>query len=144
MAASAGDSGVTPPSSPNRPANRPLSQVRCSGVNGAFSGRKDGIGGRGVMLMPPPPATIGFERVDLMAAREGEEAFLARGAVREIGLEDALDGLRRVLRLHVAIELAAERGIGPEAAADQDVIALDRVALLARPAPCRRAGRSRT
>ena len=33
-------------------------------------------------------------------------------------------------RLDVAIEFAAERGIGAEAAADQDVIALDRVALL--------------
>ena len=33
-------------------------------------------------------------------------------------------------RLDVAIELAAERGVRPEAAADQDVIALDRVAVL--------------
>ena len=49
-----------------------------------------------------------------MAAREGEEAFVARGAVREIGLEHPLDGLRRVVRLDVAIDLAAERGVGPK------------------------------
>src|ERR1039458_6064701 len=72
----------------------------------------------------------GLERVDFMAAREGDEGLLARGAVGQIGLEDALDRLRRVYRLDVAIELAAERGIRAEAAADQQVIALDRVAVL--------------
>ena len=91
---------------------------------------KDGIGGRGVMLMQRLRGRPCLERVDLVPAREGDEAFLARGAVREIGLEDALDRLRRVLRLDVAIKLAPERGIGPEAAADQHVIALDRVGLL--------------
>ena len=39
-------------------------------------------------------------------------------------------GARRVLGLHVAIDLAAERGVRAEAAADQDVIALDRVVVL--------------
>ena len=39
---------------------------------------------------------------------------------------------RRVLRRDVAIELAAERGVRPEAAADQNVIALDRIVVLAR------------
>ena len=51
--------------------------------------------------------------------------------MREIGLQDAFDRLRRILGLHVAIELAPERGVGPEAAADQDVIALDRIGVLA-------------
>ena len=40
-----------------------------------------------------------------------------------------LDDLRRVLGLHVAIEFAADRGIRAEAAADKDVIAVDRIAL---------------
>ena len=51
--------------------------------------------------------------------------------MREIGLQDALDRLRRILRLHVAVKLAAERGVWSEAAADQDVIALDRIGVLA-------------
>ncbi len=55
FAASAFDSGVTLSSSEIMPANRPLSQVRCSGVNGADSGISDGIGGRGAMLILPPP-----------------------------------------------------------------------------------------
>src|SRR5580700_130115 len=66
-----------------------------------------------------------------MAAREREETFLRRGAVGNVGLEDALDGLRRVLRLDVAVDLAAERRVRPETAADEHVIALDRVAVLA-------------
>src|SRR6266446_1135399 len=71
----------------------------------------------------------GFERVDLMTACEGQECLLRRGAIREVGLERALDGLRRVLSFDVAVELAAKRGIGAEAAANVDVVALDRVAL---------------
>src|SRR5262249_62386424 len=61
---------------------------------------------------------------------EGEEASRRRGPVREIGLEHALDGRRRILGLDVAIELAAEHRIGAETAAGEDVIALDRVAVL--------------
>src|ERR1039458_10026457 len=72
----------------------------------------------------------GLERVDFMAARKGDEGLLARFTVRQIGLEDALDRLRRIVRLDVAIELAAERSIRAEAAADQQVIALDRIAVL--------------
>src|SRR5277367_832170 len=70
------------------------------------------------------------ERIGLMALGEGEEALLRRGAVGHVGFEDALDLLRGVLRLHIAIDVAAERRIGAEAAADQDVIALDRIAVL--------------
>ena len=65
-----------------------------------------------------------------MPAGEGEEGLVGRGAMREIGLEHALDRARRVLGLHVAIDLARQRRLGPEAAADQDVVALDRVAVL--------------
>ena len=38
------DSGVTAPSSEASPAKKPLSQVRCSVVNGALSGMSCGIG----------------------------------------------------------------------------------------------------
>ncbi len=92
---------------------------------------KDGIGGRGRHAHAAASSSaIAFERVDLVAAREGEEALLRRRAMREIGLEHALDRARRVLRLDVAIELAAERRLRAEAAADQHVIALDRIGVL--------------
>ena len=67
-----------------------------------------------------------------MPARESEERFFRRGAVREIGFEDARDRGRRLLGDDVAVELAAERRVRPEAAADQDVIALARVVILVR------------
>src|SRR5438477_13171823 len=72
----------------------------------------------------------GFEYVELMAAREGQECFLRRCAMGEVGLEHALDGLRCVLGLHIAVKLAAERSIGAEAAANVQMVALDRVALV--------------
>src|SRR5262245_38944821 len=50
--------------------------------------------------------------------------------MREIGPKDSLNGLRRILRLDVAVELAPERCVRPKAAADQDVIALDRIGLI--------------
>src|SRR4029077_8798415 len=70
-----------------------------------------------------------FQRFDLVAPRKGEEALLARSAVREIGLEDALDGARHLFRDDIAIEFAPQRSVGSEAAADRDVIALDRVGI---------------
>src|SRR5438874_1964454 len=68
-----------------------------------------------------------LQRFDLVAPRKGEETLLARSAVREISLEDALDGARHRFRDDIAIEFAPQRGVGSEAAADRDVIALDRV-----------------
>ena len=68
-----------------------------------------------------------LERIDFMAAREGEERFLRRGAVREIGFENARDGARRLVGDDVAIKLAAERRVRAEAAADKDVITLERI-----------------
>src|SRR5215813_6320293 len=65
-----------------------------------------------------------------MAACEGDECLVGRRAVREVGLEHALYDLRSILRLDVAIELMAERRIGTEAAADEDVVALDRIPVL--------------
>ena len=52
-AVSAADSALTPPSSDNSPAKKPLSQVRCSGVNGALSGMSVGIGGGAVWVIRP-------------------------------------------------------------------------------------------
>src|SRR5262245_65872345 len=65
-----------------------------------------------------------------MPARKFDKAFPRRCAMREIGLQDSLDGLRRILSLHVAIELAPKRGVGAKTATDQHVIALDRISLL--------------
>src|SRR5579862_9927028 len=48
----------------------------------------------------------------------------------EIGLEHAFDGFRRVLGFDVVENLAAAHGVGAEAAADMDVIALDLIAVL--------------
>src|SRR5262245_55273113 len=65
-----------------------------------------------------------------MPARKFDKAFPRRCAMREIGLQDSLNGLRRILGLHVAIELAPKRGVGAKTATDQHVIALDRISLL--------------
>ena len=66
------------------------------------------------------------QRLAIMAARKGQEGFFGRGAVREIGLEQPLDRLRRVLGLEVVIDLLPDIGIGTEAAAGEEMIALDR------------------
>src|SRR5882672_79681 len=71
-----------------------------------------------------------LERIDVRAIGEGEEDFFVRSTMREVGLEHAFDLGRRILRLHVVIELAAECSVGSEAAAGEDVIALDRVAII--------------
>ena len=71
-----------------------------------------------------------LERRDLVPAREGQEAFLRRGAMGQVGLEHALDGFRRILRLDVVKDLAAAHGVGSKAAADMNVIALDLIAVL--------------
>src|SRR5215467_4492032 len=60
-----------------------------------------------------------------MTARELEERFVTRCAVFEITLEHALDKARRVPRLHITVDRAAQGGMRPETAADVNVIALD-------------------
>src|SRR5688572_11505771 len=72
-----------------------------------------------------------LQRIELMPARERQERLVGRRAISEIGLEHPLDGPWRVGRLHVTEELAAERRIRTEAAADMDMIALDRIGILA-------------
>jgi len=67
-----------------------------------------------------------------MPAREDEKRFLGRGAVVEISFENALDDARRVFGNNVAVELAAERGVRTKAAADENVIALDRIVVFVR------------
>src|SRR5215470_7184692 len=69
------------------------------------------------------------QRIDLVPAGESEEAFLRRDAVREIGLEHALDDLRRILGFDVVVELRRNRRVSAESAADVNVVALDRVAV---------------
>src|SRR5271163_1437609 len=68
-----------------------------------------------------------FERIDFVPAREGEERFLRRGAVRNISVENARDGARRLFGDDVPVKLAAERRVRTEAAANQDVITLKRI-----------------
>src|SRR5260370_18314365 len=66
-----------------------------------------------------------------MPAGKGEERFVWRGAMGAIGLQKLLDRLRRVLSLEVVIDLLPDIGVGPEAAAREQVVALDRVVALA-------------
>src|SRR5689334_9241147 len=72
-----------------------------------------------------------LERIDLVPPREGEKSLLRRRAMREIGFQDALDGARHFFGDDIAIEFTPERRVGPEAAADRDVIALDRIGFFA-------------
>src|SRR5579863_6447133 len=65
-----------------------------------------------------------------MAARESQEGFVLRGAAGQIGLEQTLDGGRYIGRLDFTMDLARQRGVGPEAAAHQNVVALDLLAVL--------------
>ena len=57
---------------------------------------------------------------------------LRRSAMRQIGFQNVFDDARCVFGDNVAIEFAAERGVRTEAAADQNVIALDRIVVFVR------------
>ena len=65
-----------------------------------------------------------------MPARESEEGFIRRRAMRQIGLEHALHDTGRVLGLDVAIDVAREPHLCAVSAADQNVVALDGVTFL--------------
>ncbi len=65
-----------------------------------------------------------LQRVDVVAVGEGEEGFSRVGAVGEVGAEQPLDGLRAILALDVAPQLAGDLRIVARAAADEDVEAL--------------------
>src|SRR4051794_32942679 len=64
-----------------------------------------------------------------MSLREREECFVAL-AMCQVALEDALDRARRLLGLHVLVDVPRQRCVRPEAAADQYVITVDSVAFL--------------
>ena len=51
--------------------------------------------------------------------------------MREIGLQQSLDRLRRIVRLEVVINLLPDIGIRTKAAAGEQVITFDRVDILA-------------
>ena len=51
--------------------------------------------------------------------------------MREIGLQQPLDRLRRVLRLEVVIDLLPDIGVRTKAAAGEQMIALDGIDVLA-------------
>src|ERR1700722_16691280 len=66
-----------------------------------------------------------------MAARKGEKGFIRGRAMRQIRLEQFLDGLRRVFRLEVVKNLLSDIGIGAEPAAREQMITLDGIVPLA-------------
>src|SRR5689334_18523331 len=66
-----------------------------------------------------------LQRVDRVPPRERKKGFVARGAIREIAFEHALDRAGRILCLDIAVNFAAKRGVRSEAATDVNVITLD-------------------
>src|SRR5437879_1380558 len=66
-----------------------------------------------------------------MAARKCQEGFFGRNAMREIGLQQPFDGLRSILGLEVVIDLLPDIGVRTKAAAGEQMIALDRIDILA-------------
>ena len=71
-----------------------------------------------------------LERGNLMPRGKILKALSGAGTMREIGLEQTFDPQRRVLRLHVAQNLAADRAHGAKTAAGDDVITVHRIAFL--------------
>src|ERR1700722_19874713 len=70
--------------------------------------------------------------LDIVAAGKGEEALAGRSAVRDISFQDALHSARRVFGDDIAIKLAPDRRVWTEAAANENVIAFDRIGIFAR------------
>src|SRR3954463_6023908 len=66
-----------------------------------------------------------------MAARKCEKSFFGRNTMREIGLQQSLDRLRRVFRLEVVIDLLPDIGVRTKAATGEQMITLDRIDILA-------------
>src|SRR5215472_437464 len=66
-----------------------------------------------------------------MPARKSQECLFRRGAMPEIGLEQPFNRLRRVLGFEVAIDLLSDLGLRAEAAARDEMIALDGIVALA-------------
>ena len=123
---------------PNSPAKKPLSQACCSGVNGALSGMNVGIGGRGVHVHWRASARPWLARRRARGgARRRGSSHRGAGAMREIGLKQALDRARRIFARHVAIDFAAERRVSARSRRRPRCIAFDLVALLVRLRLCR-------
>src|SRR5271163_522429 len=64
-----------------------------------------------------------------MAAGESEKGLFGGRAMRQIGLQQLLDGFWRILRLEVVIDLLSHFGIGTKTSAREQMIALDGVLL---------------
>src|SRR4051812_4422510 len=69
------------------------------------------------------------QRVSVMPFAEGEECLVAI-PMRQITLQDTLDSARRIFRLQVRVNVAREPRVRTEAAADQNVVAIDCVTFL--------------
>ena len=116
----------------SNPAKKPFSQERCASENGALDGNDLDLRRRRD-LVHEDTSRVGqlAQRLAVMAARKRQESFFRRSAVREIGLQQSLDRLRRVLGLEVVIDLLPDIGIRTKAAAGEEMIALDRIVILA-------------
>src|SRR6202040_3363517 len=76
------------------------------------------------------PLEQGLECIELVPACECGKCLLLAGAMMQIGPEHALDCCRRIFRLDVMVDFAPDARVGTKAAADVNVIAFDRIALL--------------
>src|SRR6476620_8234722 len=66
-----------------------------------------------------------------MAARKCQKSFFGRNAMREVGFQQPLDGLRSILGLEIVINLLPDIGVRTKAAAGEPMITLDGLAILA-------------
>ncbi len=71
-----------------------------------------------------------LDRLDVVTAREGDECFVLRCAMREIGAQHPRNHARRIFSPHVLIKFASDRAVFSITAARKDVIALDSVAIV--------------
>ncbi len=65
-----------------------------------------------------------------MTAREADKGFVRVRPVLSIGAQNFRHHFRRLFRFHILIKLGGNAGVFRKAAADENVIALDRVALV--------------
>ncbi len=107
---------------------KPDSHERCSGVKGADSGITTVRCWAALMTGPSAsPSARLFNASTSCRLAKAVEALGRRGAVIEIGLEQALDPRRRLLGLRVGVDHLGDGGFRAEAAADVDVVARYRI-----------------
>src|SRR5579871_304798 len=116
---------------PSAPAKKSLSQARWAGVNGALSGRTgivmgESSGARGEFRLRGGAVKHFQQLFGRVPADEVVERLVAL-AVGEVGPQHPLDDGRRLIGRNGAEDLAAQMLVRPVAAADEDVVALDRV-----------------